>query len=80
MSKFYSTGVVPKNTLVGNVIALGLSPITVAFSRTKIFPTKSHVVEPDGLTDSIDYTLKQHIRPGNDSHMMLRYLTRSFHF
>ena len=80
ISRYYSTGVAPKDTLIGSVIALGLSPITVALSKTKIYPTKTNIVQSDGLTDSINYILQQHIRPGNDQHMMLRYLTRSFHF
>lgn len=75
ISKFYSNNVIPKGTLVGDIIELGYSPIKVAFSNHKIKLDKQ-TSQPDGLHDSIEYLLKQHIRPNDNNCLLLRELTR----
>ena len=77
ISKYVLGGVIAPGTLVSNVVKLGYSPIVVAFSDKKFVLSKPTVLE-DGLRDSIGYVLKQHIRPGNEAHLLLRNLTRSF--
>ena len=76
MSQYAIGGVIPNNTLVGNIICQGLSPIAIAFSN------KKHVLKTpaseNGVVDSIQLTLTQHVKPGNEAHTMLYNLTRSF--
>ena len=77
INNYFVSGIVPKNTLVGHVIELGLSPIKIAFSNDKIkLDSLSRCT--DGLSDSISHVLKQHIRPGDENHILLQGLTRSF--
>ena len=77
ISKFYTTKVIPKGTLVGDVINLGYSPINVSFSKKKFEIEKAAIV-PDGILDSIKLVLKEHIRPNNESCALLRGLTNPF--
>ena len=74
MSKFYLYGVIPRGTLVGEIIELGYSPVKVAFSDHKIKLDSQR--EADGLHDSIKYLLAQHIRPNDDNCLLLRELTK----
>ena len=77
ISDYITRGVVPHNTLVGNIIDLGLSPCNISFSENKcVLPRRE--AQADGVTDSIRFVLSQHIRPGNDSHSILMSLTKSF--
>ena len=77
INSYYTSGVIPKDTLVGHVIQLGLSPIQVAFSNSKIKLDRTQRIS-DGLSDSISFILKEHIRPGDENHILLQGLTRSF--
>ena len=77
ISKFYTTKVIPKGTLVGDVINLGYSPINVSFSKKKFEIEKAAIV-PDGILDSIKLVLKEHIRPNSESCALLRGLTNPF--
>ena len=77
INEYCVSGRVHRDTLVGQVIDLGFSPIKVAFSRNKICLDKE-LSESDGLADSISYILKQHIRPGDENHLLLQGLTKSF--
>lgn len=74
ISKFYLYGVIPRGTLVGEIIELGYSPVKVAFSDHKIKLDRQR--EADGLHDSIKYLLAQHIRPNDDNCLLLRELTK----
>ena len=69
-------GVIPDNTLVGHIIRQGLSPIAIAFANQKHMILKD--TTENGVVDSIKLTLKQHVKPGNESHTMLYNLTKSF--
>ena len=75
ISRFYSNNVIPKGTLVGDIIELRYSPIKVAFSNHKIKLDRQRG-QPDGLHDSIEYLLKQHIRPNDNNCLLLRELTK----
>ena len=76
MSKYAIGGVIPNNTLVGHVICQGLSPIAVAYANKKYILPKFEY--ESGVVDSIQLTLGQHVKPGNEAHSMLYNLTRSF--
>ena len=79
IAMYVNSGAVPKNTLVGQVVELGLCPIATGFSTSRIeIPTTSNDMINEGLRDSIKYVLSQHIRPGNQPHTLLRRLTQSF--
>ena len=77
ISKYASGGVITPGTLVGNVVSLGYSPIKVAFADKKYILAKAPLAE-NGLRDSVRYVLKQHVKPGNEAHLLLRHLTRAF--
>lgn len=77
INEYFVSGKLHRDTLVGQVINLGFSPIKVAFSRNKIC-LNIDSPESDGLADSISYILQHHIRPGDDNHLLLQGLTKSF--
>ena len=79
ISQYTSTGIIPKNTLVGNILDMGLSPLHV------IFTGASKIHEPplgeDGIIDSIQSVLNGefgHLRRGNTAHRALIGLKKSF--
>ena len=74
ISKFCLDGVIPRGTLVGDIMELGYSPVKVAFSDYKIKLDRHR--EADGLHDSIKYLLTQHIRPNDENCLLLRELTK----
>ena len=79
ISQYTSTGTIPKNTLVGNILDMGLSPLHVIFTGA----TKIHEppVGEDGIVDSIHCVLRGdcgHLRRGNQAHRTLIRLTKSF--
>ena len=77
--EFYATGTVTRNTLVGNIINLGLSPFHVIYTGAKTVQ-KSYNGE-DGIADSIKCVLDGgfgHLRPGSMAHRTLIGLTKSF--
>ena len=80
IAMYINRGTVLKDTLVGQVVNLGLCPIATGFSTSRIKLPSSNNATNEGLRDSIKYVLSQHIRPGNNPHSLLRHLTQSFHF
>ena len=70
MSQYAIRGIIPQNTLVGHVIAHGLSTIALSFSGQKYILPNQAAAE-NGVIDSLKYTLTQHVRPGNEAHEML---------
>ena len=77
LSKYILRGVLPPGTLISNIANVGLSPLKVAFADKKFVLAKPPLTE-NGLRDSVRYVLRQHIKPGNEAHLLLRNLTRSF--
>ena len=77
MSKYAISRVLYPGTLVSNIALRGISPVAVAFS-SNFTVDRPLLIEENGVRDSISHLLTQHIRPGNDTHFLLRNLTRSF--
>ena len=74
VSKYICTGVIPKGTLVGNIIDMGLSPLGIMLSDDKIALPKPTMAS-GGLIDSISFLLKHHLRPYDDNQQLLYNLT-----
>jgi hypothetical protein len=76
MSTYMSEGVVYQGTMVSKIIALGYSPVDVAFNLRKPMCHKPQ----DGVIESLEYLVyhENFIKPWGEEHVLVTLLTRYF--
>ena len=80
ITEYLSTGLVPENTLVGNIINMGISPVSAIFTGVSK-PVSDVLNNNEGYVDSVRTVLNGEygqLKPGSTAHKLLMGLTKSF--
>jgi hypothetical protein len=81
LNRYMLTGYCNKDTLIGRIVSMGLSPIKIAFSDSSC-KYKDFQKQPmqDGITDSIKFLVMQanFIKPYSEEHVLVKLLTQAF--
>jgi hypothetical protein len=80
ISHYMIAGQYVRNTLVGRIIDMGISPIQAASNNFSINSSLSEAVNTDGLVDSLRFVLisEHFIKPYSDDHILASLLTKAF--
>ena len=70
LASLMSAGKYVKDTMIGKLVNLGISPVEAAFNRTALH---SENCVSSGLHDSLRF-----IKPWSDGHVMAKLLTKAF--
>jgi hypothetical protein len=81
LNRYMLTGYCNKDTLIGRIVSMGLSPIKIAFSDSSC-KYKDFQKQPmqDGITDSIKFLVMQanFIKPYSEEHVLVKLLSQTF--
>ena len=78
IAKYLVTGKFIRDTMVGRIINMGISPLSAAFN--KLTYTCSNSGSEDGVADSLQYMImsEQFLKPYSDEHVIVKLLTKCF--